>query len=52
DTPGLGPLEFDCDILTIEHSDLRVVVYTPTPDSSTSARFHTLTDALSGNRSH
>lgn len=51
DTPGLGPLEFDCDILTIEHSDLRVVVYTPTPDSATSARLHTLTGALSGNRS-
>jgi transcriptional regulator with XRE-family HTH domain len=33
DHPALGPIALDCDVLTVEGSDLRIVVYTAEPGS-------------------
>lgn len=33
DHPVVGPLTLDCDVLTVEHSDLRIVAYTAEPGS-------------------
>lgn len=33
--PEFGALEFDCDVLTVEGSDLRIIVYTAEPGSAT-----------------
>ena len=31
--PGLGPITLDCDVLTIEGGDLRIILYSAVPDS-------------------
>ena len=38
DHPGLGPITLDCDVLTVAHSDLRLVVYTAEPSSPDAER--------------
>ncbi len=40
--PELGPLEFDCQVLNIQDSDQRLIVYCATPGSATEAAFHRL----------
>ncbi|UAK31285.1 helix-turn-helix transcriptional regulator [Nocardia asteroides] len=43
--PEVGPMTLDCDVLTVEGSDLRIVVYTADPGSS-DARTLTLLRAI------
>lgn len=37
--PQVGPLEFDCQVLDVPGTGLRLVVYVPQPDSPTAAAF-------------
>jgi hypothetical protein len=40
--PDIGPLALDCDVLTADGSDLRIVVYTAPPRSDAAGRLKLL----------
>jgi hypothetical protein len=40
--PEVGPLEFECQVLYVDDTDQRVIVYVPEPDSPTAAAFRRL----------
>jgi len=42
DTPAVGPIKLDCDVLTAPDSDLRVVVYTAEPGTADADRLDLL----------
>ncbi|GAA2291035.1 helix-turn-helix transcriptional regulator [Glycomyces scopariae] len=45
--PEVGPLEFDCQVLDVPGTGLRLVVYVPQPDSPTAAAFRRLSRVTS-----
>jgi hypothetical protein len=42
DNPVVGPITFDCDVLSAPGSDLRIVVYTVVPGSEDAAKLDLL----------
>jgi transcriptional regulator with XRE-family HTH domain len=43
DHPQVGPIELDCDVLSIHGADLRVIVFTAAPDSEAAGKLRLLT---------
>lgn len=43
DHPQVGAIELDCDVLSVHGADLRIVVFTATPDSEAAAKLRLLT---------
>ncbi|WP_410661800.1 hypothetical protein [Amycolatopsis sp. lyj-112] len=52
DHPSIGPIELDCDVLTVEGCDLHIMVYTAEPGSEAAERLALLavlgTQSLTG----
>ncbi|WP_197717072.1 helix-turn-helix transcriptional regulator [Glycomyces terrestris] len=45
--PEVGPLEFDCQVLDVPGTGMRLVMYVPQPDSATAAAFRRLAPVTS-----
>lgn len=48
--PELGPITLDCDVLTIEGGDLRIVLYSAVPYSHDADLLHGLRDRVAAHR--